>query len=361
MDSSVVIYSYLLLLTASFALVFCFKPYNELLHLTEDILYAPYIENPMPELEITKKDSGPIIRRLNLKNADLSHRWINGVSLKYADMSFSNLYKAEFYTPKKYSINMIGADLTGANLKSSIFFNVRLSYGNLNYSVISEVTLERVMLMKAQMIQVIAKNATFKTVDMEGVYLFLTDFNDSSFSSCRFNHSIMDRTKFINSTFYRCGFNGTNGEYSFFTNSKLKVVTFEPNSEMDKKGNWVDRKSNLLWANFDNAILNDVKFNEACIVSSSFKGACMTNVGFKNSDLSDADFSNATIEDVDFSNATFNSDTILKNATLKNVVFNGVKNIKAKALCESKELNNIKVDVAIEVDLNNICPEKLHK
>lgn len=184
----------------------------------------------------------------SLKLDGLNHGECEGINLRKANLSRSDLQETDFAL-----VYLTEADLSGANLSNSKFLcchldNINLSGANLSHSEMCLCGFSGGNLSKANM-----SNADFSSSEFVGTNLANSNLSNSVFSCAEFMNAELQHVNFENADLSDADFTGADLSYANLTNANL-----------------VDAK--LTNANFIGANLSGAKIHELDIHYFSFLG-----------------------------------------------------------------------------------------
>jgi len=182
--------------------------------------------------------------------------------------------------------HLAGADLSGANLESAIFFNVNLERANLTganlqYAEFNKSEMQRCQLQNANLQFAKFRRTDFERSQFKNANLSHTQIRNSTFKEANLTNAIMKNASIIGADFKEVQATGLN-----LSGSKIIGV------DMD-------------YSEFQYSIWKDVKLIAVDLSGSNFLGAQMQNLSFNGGNLRSANFMNANLSNATLFNGNF--------------------------------------------------------
>jgi uncharacterized protein YjbI with pentapeptide repeats len=241
--------------------------------------------------------SGAILESVNLAEVNLEGVVLSGAILTRAVLSGAKLKGAKLSECSASNCNLAKADLSGADLSNADFYKADLSEAMLNGAVLKETNFGEAKMNKARCKGVQAEGAKFEGADLTGAV-----FQDANLKGADLSGACVDKTDFGKANLGGVRLLEVTG----------KATSFKDTDMHESRG---DENTHINEADFSNANLSKVAWNEANFKGSNFTNAdfsrgsvlkCnMANTNFhrivaKNADFSKCDFSKASMVEANF-------------------------------------------------------------
>lgn len=226
------------------------------------------------ERDFTHVDlSGACLTGANLRSINLS-----GANLTGANLSWASLNNAKF---------------TGANLSQADLRNTTLNYADLNQAILSRAKLNKVDLRLSTLQAADLNWADLSNADLSGADLNNAQLDQINLEYAKLNNTCLINAQLMEANFHRASLIGAN-----LTGANL-------------------REANLEQANLREAILVGANLTEANLNAAYLRGANLTEADLHRAILSGADLSDANCANADLSRANLTGAYLLRTCLSK--------------------------------------------
>jgi len=156
---------------------------------------------------------------------------------------------------------------------------------------------------QAKLVDSILKNkGKIESRDLSAITLCDTNFEDLSFTFCRFTGAVFNRVSFRGTRFFMCLLDDISAVDCDFKASKMMSVV----AAGSDFSNTSFAGSNLINVSFNGIKGDFTNFDESDLFSSRFIAASLNSAQFRDCNLRFVDFTNARLRNTDFSNSNPN-------------------------------------------------------
>lgn len=208
------------------------------------------------------------LQRADLRGADLSHSYLNGVQLTYADMTDADLSHSHL---NRTSLGY--AKLSDAYLTAATFSGANLSGVDMRRAKAHGAKLDRAHLVHAVLSGADLDGADLSESDLYHAYLDSANLSGAKLNKTQLHSAILKQTRLIGANLREADLSYSDIWGAKFTRADATSASFVGAGLLsaDFEG------ASLVWANFRNADLVGANFNAAEIQAALFHGVNLSN------------------------------------------------------------------------------------